>query len=320
MITWKGMMTMTRREYLTELDLNLITLPDEEREMAVNFYREYFDEAGGDNEAAVMAELGKPFQLAKSIISEQSDFSKSAGYIKYRQSKPLNHSAEAYVSLKKDSIPYNPQSFQGAQAFRGVAEQDASPYGKHKEESYNQPDNTPDIMPSGHYAQQTSEGYERHESYQEPSPRQSEPYRNPYNAHGNPFTAHGNPFANKEYGKKRKGFMNVILWIVFILFVGLPIILPIAIALFAMILSLGIAAGAMVVSGPAAFLFGIVLAFIGAAQIFTNSLADGVAMVGYGFITSGAGVLIFIPGLLFFAKFVPWCVKKHKNRNKGGGI
>ena len=59
---------MTREEYLAELESDLVSLPKEERDMAVSFYSEYFDEAGPENEQAVIEDLGKPYALARSII------------------------------------------------------------------------------------------------------------------------------------------------------------------------------------------------------------------------------------------------------------
>lgn len=93
---------MTRSEYLSELDSHLISLPKEERDMAVSFYEEYFDEAGPENEQAVIADLGKPFSLARSIIGETSAYSKSTVYLKYKESKPMpQNNTSVFASLRK---------------------------------------------------------------------------------------------------------------------------------------------------------------------------------------------------------------------------
>ena len=60
---------MTRQEFMTALRDKLILLSPEEREDAVQFYEEYFDEAGTENEQAVLAELGSPEALAEKILS-----------------------------------------------------------------------------------------------------------------------------------------------------------------------------------------------------------------------------------------------------------
>lgn len=59
---------MTRQEYLNELKYELKTLPVEEQEEALEYYRGYFEDAGNDEE--VMNEFGSPKDLAQSIISK----------------------------------------------------------------------------------------------------------------------------------------------------------------------------------------------------------------------------------------------------------
>ncbi|MFA6856476.1 MAG: DUF1700 domain-containing protein [Treponema sp.] len=59
---------MTRQEYLSELKLQLRSLPVEEQEEALEYYRGYFDDAGNDQE--VMKEFGAPEELAQSIVSK----------------------------------------------------------------------------------------------------------------------------------------------------------------------------------------------------------------------------------------------------------
>jgi hypothetical protein len=78
---------VTKYEYLDEVRLNLSVLPNDEVDMAIRFYDEYLTDAGRDNEAAAMEELGKPYHLAKSIISEQSAFTRSAMYIEHKQTR-----------------------------------------------------------------------------------------------------------------------------------------------------------------------------------------------------------------------------------------
>lgn len=58
---------MTRAEFLAQLRAALSDFSAEEREDALNFYEEYFNEAGPANEAAVLAELGSPAKVARII-------------------------------------------------------------------------------------------------------------------------------------------------------------------------------------------------------------------------------------------------------------
>lgn len=58
---------MTRAEFLAQLRAALSDFPEEEREDALNFYEEYFNEAGPANEGVVLAELGSPAKVARII-------------------------------------------------------------------------------------------------------------------------------------------------------------------------------------------------------------------------------------------------------------
>lgn len=58
---------MTKQEFLQRLEQLLADLPYEERDSAMTYYREYLEEAGPENEQAVLSELGSPEQLSAQI-------------------------------------------------------------------------------------------------------------------------------------------------------------------------------------------------------------------------------------------------------------
>ena len=59
---------MKKYEYLSELEKQLSALPEAERRDALNYYEEYFDAAGTDNEDATADELGDPAEAARKIL------------------------------------------------------------------------------------------------------------------------------------------------------------------------------------------------------------------------------------------------------------
>ena len=61
---------MNRREYLEQLKKRLRKLPFDEIREAVDYYEQYFNDAGEENEQAVIAELGPPSNVASQIIAE----------------------------------------------------------------------------------------------------------------------------------------------------------------------------------------------------------------------------------------------------------
>lgn len=58
---------MTREEFLRRLNELLSDVTDEERAEAIRFYEEYLDDAGPEQEAQVLAELGSPEKVAAII-------------------------------------------------------------------------------------------------------------------------------------------------------------------------------------------------------------------------------------------------------------
>lgn len=58
---------MNKEEFLLRLERLLYDIPREEREEALEYYRNYFADAGEENEAAVLAELGSPEKAAAGI-------------------------------------------------------------------------------------------------------------------------------------------------------------------------------------------------------------------------------------------------------------
>lgn len=63
---------MNKSEFLRELTAALAGLPVEERQAALKYYEEYFEEAGTEHEPEILAELGSPEQVAKSILRDYS--------------------------------------------------------------------------------------------------------------------------------------------------------------------------------------------------------------------------------------------------------
>ena len=59
---------MTREEYLRQLQHYLKRLPKENYDSAMEYFTEYFEEAGPEGEQAVIAELGTPKQAASELL------------------------------------------------------------------------------------------------------------------------------------------------------------------------------------------------------------------------------------------------------------
>lgn len=59
---------MTRQEYMEQLKKYLKRLPKEDYDNAIEYFSEYFDEAGPEKEQQVMKELGEPKEAARELL------------------------------------------------------------------------------------------------------------------------------------------------------------------------------------------------------------------------------------------------------------
>lgn len=58
---------MNKNEFLNQLEALLADISPTEKEEAMQYYREYFDDAGVENEADVIRQLGSPSEVAQTI-------------------------------------------------------------------------------------------------------------------------------------------------------------------------------------------------------------------------------------------------------------
>ena len=64
---------MNRQEFMKRLEELLQDISENEREEALQYYNDYFDDAGAENEAQIIEELGSPEQVARTIKAGMSD-------------------------------------------------------------------------------------------------------------------------------------------------------------------------------------------------------------------------------------------------------
>lgn len=64
---------MNKNEFLRQLEKLLSDLPEEERREAMEYYVEYFDEAGPERESDVLNEFGSPKEVADRIHEELAE-------------------------------------------------------------------------------------------------------------------------------------------------------------------------------------------------------------------------------------------------------
>lgn len=70
---------MNKQEFLEALRQALSGLPDEERQNALQYYEDYFADAGEENEAQAIADLGSPEAVAQAIINDYRELAATSG-------------------------------------------------------------------------------------------------------------------------------------------------------------------------------------------------------------------------------------------------
>ena len=106
---------MDRAQFMQELEKLLADISETERQDALDFYNSYFDDAGAENEASVLRELGSPKKVAAII---KADLKGSAGGYEYGEY--TEHGYEDARTKERGQMPekYGEESGTGKRFFR----------------------------------------------------------------------------------------------------------------------------------------------------------------------------------------------------------
>ncbi len=94
---------MNKIEFMRQLDILLVGLPIHEREEALQYYEDYFADAGEENEQSVIESLGTPEKVAENI---KRDLCQSRGFEEYEPQKvePGKEVGE-YRPVEEQTVP-----------------------------------------------------------------------------------------------------------------------------------------------------------------------------------------------------------------------
>ena len=120
---------MNRAEFMSRLSSLLQDVPLAEREEALQYYNDYFDDAGEGNEESTIASLGSPEEIAKSIKAGLTDGQNAgeftdSGFYSYEQksknqvmsTEQMQH-ADQGDGQNRQGDPYGPQGNTGGNAY-----------------------------------------------------------------------------------------------------------------------------------------------------------------------------------------------------------
>ena len=290
---------MNKKLFLDELHRLLSDLPPEERNQAIKYYEDYFEDAGPENEQAILKELGSPQELADQIKAPTQDD------IEYGQGSSFHRSAaypEFYAQKEQsDSQNENDSAFkQTKDGFQQGHQQAGNGFNNN---GYRQTGNG---FNNNSY-QQAGNGFSNNNNYKQAG--------NGFNNNG--YRQTGNGFNNNSYQQAANGYNShyqqqstrkvawIVLFALLAITIGLPclsVLFGILLAIFSVIVSIVLAlfgtGGGLMIGGIASF-FG----------SFFMTAASGTGAVlftmGIGLVLFAIGALIIWIGVLFCIRFLP---------------
>lgn len=298
---------MDRAEFMSRLTNLLMDVPPMEREEAIQYYNDYFDDAGAENEAGVIASLGTPEELAASIKAGLSDGG-NAGEFTEAGFKGYGETCKNEVMKRESSTE---KADNGAYSQNGSYGQN-NPYGQNS--SYSQNNTYGQNNP---YGQNSSYGH-------------NNPYgqSNSYGQSGSYGRSEGQMAQGYSGAGTQKKPMSggMIALIVIAVILSSPLwiglaggLLGIAAGLFGTLLGLFLS---FLIAGVVLVIVGIALFIAGIAAIFPAPLG-GLCMIGGGMICFAVGLVFIWLMVIVIAQAIPGLVRGivnlcHKLFHRGG--
>lgn len=271
-IFWGGDMKMNKEEFLRQLEQLLSGISEEERTDAIAFYRSYFEDAGEENEAAILAELESPQKVAESIM-------KNLGVDGNGTMKNLG--VDGNGTMKNLGVDGNGTMKNPGMNGDGIVRNSITDENSIME--------NPGMDGNGAGAAYGEDAYAG----------------NAYS--GNTYAAGG--YAPKEEAKKGNSVAVAVIVAVLTSPIWLLLLLILMSVLIAVVATLfGIAVA--VVAVMAALIFtGFALIGVGIAWLFGGAPAVGIGLTGGGLIVLALGILTVLLVVWIFGAFLPWAFK-----------
>ena len=272
---------MTRDEFMKELAYLLQDIQDEDKDDAVQYYTDYFEEAGPDKEAEVIQELGSPERIAAMIRADIAGHLEEGGEFTEQGYQDERFRDPGYAMAKRLDLPEEQENAAQGRGSRGQ--------GYNREQNF---DREQSFDREGGFNQEQSFNHGPGETYTE----------------GNNGTSNPPP-------PRTSKVIKLILWAVLIV-VAFPVFLGVGGGLLGLAAGvLGILTAVLVTLGATTFavlLGGIVMLPYGVFHMFSHPL-DGLMASGTGLILLGAGALCLALSVLFYGRFVPFVIRSIVN-------
>lgn len=267
---------MNREEFLNRLEYLLQDISEEDKRDALDYYRDYLEEAGPENEQEVLAEFESPERIAAIIRTDLLGGMDQAG-----EFTDSGYEDERFRRRAYPAVP--PEASQGKTEREGSSGKDKTAGRSGNGETQSEPWNFDSKKSAGRRGRQ---GESQSGSY-----------------------ADGR--AERERDSDRSGSWVKYLLIALLILVIAPLLIALGAGVFGILAGVcGVLLAMVLVLALltfCGFLVGAIFVVVGIGTLFAD-LWLGVFCIGAGLIGLGAGCLLLICAYLFYGKFLPWVV------------
>ena len=317
---------MNKKLFLDELHRLLSDLPPEERNQAIKYYEDYFEDAGPENEQAILKELGSPQELANQIkattqddieYGQGSSFHRSAAYPEfYAQKEQSDSQNENNSAFKQTKDGFQQGHQQAGNGFNNNGYQQTG-------NGFNNNNNNNNYQQAGNAFnnngyRQTGNGFNNNSYQQAGNSFSSNNYKQAGNAfNNNGYRQAGNGFNNNSYQQAATGYNShyqqqssrkavwIVLFALLAITIGLPclsVLFGILLTIFSVIIYIVLAlfgtGGGLMIGGIASF-------FGSFFMTTTSGIGAILFAMGIGLVLFAIGALILWVGVLFCIRFLP---------------
>jgi uncharacterized membrane protein len=304
---------MTKYDFMRELESLLLDISLEERLEALQYYENYFEDAGPDREQSIITELGSPTKVATTIKADlyNDHDSSNRGFFTERGYEDSSYKEPKYeiidgTAVEKDEVKDRNKSLVVSNQNEPLEVYNLSQnperlYTKSQTNNTNTNTNT-----------NSSNSYDSFNSRNSNDSRFSNDKRNSNNRgnsndnRNSSDRGYGNNYTRRNSGNSSQtsSGSRIILIILLGIF-ALPIGLPLIISAFAVFVALLASAFALWISFT---IVGVVLTFVGIG-LTVLGIVKLVALPALGIAYAGAGLILFGVGLLFTIATVGLSIK-----------
>lgn len=260
---------MDQRQFLEELAHLLQDIPEEERNEALEYYRCYFEDAGIENEASVLEELGSPQQVADSLkrgIDQPAD----AG----------EYTENGYQTVDEKQVPVGSDVVDDATQYQNGSAQYEN---VHQQNDQSQQKNTQQNQDYDYQQSNTDQG--------EHSQQQSQSYTGGYEE----------PESVQRHNRRLRRLLLLPFWIIAVI-----VMVCVLVAVIAVVVGVAVGLAGGMAGCAVAGIFGL---FAGGGIAGSGFIFPGVGVLGISLIGFALAILLFLALIAYCRYVLPTAIR-----------